>query len=225
MPFDPQAWAEADSGGGGEAPPDGLYEVELADAKIVTTRADEDKAIMTWRVISGPHRDSEWETWHTFEPKTKDGEPNPGIGYTKQMLRTMRFPVDDPSASNSLDAIKRNLAELVGKGYTIDVKRNGTFVNVYARGVLDTYAPSLPGSGGDDAPTYGQPRQQPSNAIMGHDGGGVSAPPQTLADAGRIDVERTGESDVTKPADVETFTHEPVQKGDIDPETGEPIPF
>lgn len=230
MPFDPSGFREAASeSGSSEAPPDALYDAEVVTSKIATRQSDGVQwAVFTWRVLSGPHRDAQWDSMHTLERFKADGERNPGLAFTVQALRAMGVNVDDPSVSASEQALERTLQELEGHGYSVEIKRSGTFVNTYPKERLESYAASLPGSGGDDAPRYGQQRQ-PANAIMGDDSGGMSAPPQTLAQAGAPivrDVERTGESDVTTAADVAAFDRSSApQRGDVDPETGDEIPF
>jgi hypothetical protein len=230
MPFDPSGFREAvDESKTDEAPPDAIYETELVESQIITRRSDGAQwAKFAWKVVAGPQRDSRWESLHTLERFKPDGERNPGLVFTVQALRAMGLDVDN-TPYNSDRELEDALRTLEGKGYTVEVKRSGGFVNTYPKGVLETYAPSLPGSGGD-TPAYGQQRAAPANAIMGRDDGGTSAPPQTLGQAGAPitrDVERDPNvSDVTTPTDVEAFTtREPVQKGDIDPETGQPIPF
>jgi hypothetical protein len=227
MPFDPMGFREAvDESGGGDAPPDALYDAELVKGDVITRRADGAQWVKcSWKVIAGPHRDSQWDSLHTLDRFKPDGERNPGLTYTVGTLRSLGFPVDDVAASASVDAIKRNLLALEGGAYSVEIKTNGSFTNTYVKQRLREVAASLPGSGGD-TPVYGQQRSGPSNAIMGHDGGGTSAPPQSLARAVATDVERNGQSDVTTPADVEAFDRSSAPKqGSVDPETGDEIPF
>jgi hypothetical protein len=228
MGFDSRGFAEAvDESRTDEAPPDAIYEAELAESSIITRRSDGAQWLkFTWKVIAGAQRDARWESLHTLERFKPDGERNPGLVFTVNALRAMGLDVDNTSYTTDSE-LEDAVRPLEGKGYTVEVKRSSGFVNTYVKGQLETYAPSLPASGGD-TPSYGQPRQ-PANAIMGRDDGGTSVPPQTLAQASAPvvrDLERDPNvSDVTTPADVAQFETAPPQKGDIDPETGEAIPF
>jgi hypothetical protein len=238
MPFDPTGFREAaDESKSGDAPPDAIYEAELVGSKIATRQSDDAQwVVFTWKVVSGAHRDSSWESMHTLDRYKPDGDRNPGLVFTVQALRTMGMDVDGTTYRNDTE-LEHALRELEHKGYSVEVKRSGSFTNTYVKDTLSTYSPSLPGSA---TPSYGQAPNgtvQPANAIMGRDDGGTSAPPQSLGQAGepiRKDVERTGASDI--PSDVpwapdytpplpEVDRENAPKKGDIDPATGEAIPF
>jgi len=226
MPFEPGAFAEAVAeSSGGDAPPDAIYEAEVVKSDVITRRSDGAQWVkFTWRVISGPHRDAQWDSLHTLERFKADGDRNPGLVFTVQALRTMGLDVDNTQYGSDHE-LEQALLELEGKGYSVEVKTSGAFTNTYPKGQLHDYAPSLPANG---APAYGQQRAPAGNAIYQGDD---PTPPsqQTLGQAGepiRQDIERTGESDVTTPADVAQFDRSQAPKqGDIDPETGEAIPF
>jgi hypothetical protein len=235
MPFEPGGFKEAveESKGGGDAPPDGLHEVELTFAKIATRASDGYQwIVLSWKVVSGPHRDHEWESMHSLERYKPDGERNPGLVFTASTLRTVGVDVDNTPFGDA-DAIARAVMAFANRGYSVEVKTNGQFTNTYVKGQLDSYAPSLPGSA---TPAYGQPRNAPTNAIYGAD-----ASPQSLGDAGapirRENMQPTGESVVPSDVPWSPEYKEPAQatatvdrdaapkKGDVDPETGEAIPF
>jgi hypothetical protein len=219
MPFNPNAWKQASEGTrDAEAPPDGEYDVELYDSTIITARADGRQWIkLTWTALAGAQRDRTWSSLHTIDHLTRDGELNTGLGITIESLEKMyggKLPV-----VNSEDELRDLVAGLENRPYVIEVKRNGNFTNAYVRRRLEQAEPSLPGTGG-----YGSaPSNGPGNAVYAGDVIAAQTTPAELA--GRMP-ERTGESDVTKREDVAAFTPSaPVKKGDIDPETGEPIPF
>jgi hypothetical protein len=69
MPFDPTGFREAaDESKSGDAPPDAIYEAELVGSKIATRQSDDAQwVVFTWKVVSGAHRDSSWESMHTLE--------------------------------------------------------------------------------------------------------------------------------------------------------------
>jgi hypothetical protein len=230
MGFDAAGWREAlDERQGGEAPPDAIYEAECTNSDVITRRSDGAQWVkLWWKVISGPHRDAEWESLHTLDRFKPDGERNPGLAFTVDALRKMGYPVDDAEKASSADVIKHELQALEGRGYAVEVKTNGNFTNTYVKEQLRQYAPSLPGTGGDAAPAYGQPRNGATNAILGRDDGGTSAPSQSLTEASteRRDITRTGTSDITSDADAQAFDRSTAPKqGAVDPETGETIPF
>lgn len=204
MPFDPTAMREAaNETPGGEAPPDGLYDAECTAAELATRKSDGVQwAAMTFRVMSGPHRDAQWTSMWTLERFKSDGERSGGFGITVQSLRTMGVDVDQVYSEADL---KRALSGLEGSGFSVEVKRNGQWLNTNPRDRLET--PSLQGS----TSTYGQ--QQPQ--------------PQPLGAPTRVDtIEHTGASDVTSPEDVAAFDRSSAPKqGDVDPATGDAIPF
>jgi hypothetical protein len=197
-----------------------------SQGRVATRKSDGVQwAKCSWKVIAGVHRDRQWDSMHTLDRFKPDGDRNPGLTFTVQTLRSLGFDVDDPSKSSSVDAIKRTLRELEGASYSVEVKTNGSFTNTYVKERLFEPAPSLPGSA-EGAPAYGQQRNGPTNAVMGRDDGGTSAPSQSLARAAGSDIERTGGSDATTPADVAAFDRSSAPKqGDVDPETGDAIPF
>lgn len=229
MPFDPDGWLSAvEETKSDEAPPDALYEVELVDTDIATRNSDGVQWItLAWKVIAGAQRDARWTSWHTLERFKADGDRNPGLGFTVQALRTMGLDVDN-TRYGSEHELRSALATLEQSGYTVEVKRSGTFTNTYVKGKLDNVAPP-------SATTYGQEPARAAESTPGARSTGASAIYQgdgpeaqngpTLADEGRaaVDPTPTGESDVPG-AGAGDFVHPP-QKGEIDPETGEPIPF
>jgi hypothetical protein len=198
MPFDATAMREAaNETPGGEAPPDGLYDAELTAGELATRKSDGVQwAAMTFRVMSGPHRDAQWTSMWTLERFKSDGERSGGFGITVQSLRTMGVDVDQVFSEADL---KRALSGLEGSGFSVEVKRNGQWLNTNPRSRLET--PSLQGSG------YGQQ-------------------PQSLGAQTRVDtIEHNGASDVTSDADVQAFDRSSAPKqGDVDPATGEAIP-
>ena len=233
MPFDPTAFREAaNESQGGDAPPDGIYDAEVVSAEVATRKSDGVQwAAITWKVLAGPHRDSQWSTMWSLERFKADGERSGAFPITVQQLRTMGMDVERVFTPEDL---KRGLLALEGGVYSVGVKHNPPFVNVDVKQPLRDATPPPQASSGN---AYGQPPASPpnghtapppTNAIMGDDAGGTSAPPQSLAAsaATRTDVQRTGASDVTSPADVAAFDRSNApQRGSVDPETGEEIPF
>jgi hypothetical protein len=244
MGFDATAWKETAEGRGAgeEAPPDDTYDAELVKSKIATRERDGAQwLVLRWRVISGRHRDDEWESMHTIDGYKPDGETNPGLAYTIESLALMGVTVAELNRLEDLEAAAEGLE---GGAFAVQVKRSGSFTNTYPRRVLEQAAPSLPGSGG----AYGQapPAQSSTNAIYGGDAP-TPAPrderlvSQTTRDelSGR-QPERTGVSDV--PSNPDDFKHpeadptanddvpwdepeQPPKRGDVNPDTGKPFEF
>lgn len=232
MPFDPTAWQQAAEGTRDlEAPPDNEYEAELVDKAVITARADGRQSIkLTWRVLAGPQRDAQWSTLYSLEQYNRDGEPSPALSITVQNLKRMGLETEGITDADELDEA---LAPLVGRAFTVRVKRSGSFTNTDPQAPLDNAQPSLAGTG------YGEaPRNGPTSAIIGDDRGGLSAPAAGIGldtRAGlRRDTERTGESDVPAPEagefqppaagdDVPWEGDEPPKQGDTNPATGKPF--
>jgi hypothetical protein len=197
MPFDATAMREAaNETPGGEAPPDGLYDAECTASELATRKSDGVQwAAMTFRVMSGPHRDATWTSMWTLERFKADGERSGGFGITVQSLRTMGVDVDQVYSEADL---KTALSGLEGVGFSVEVKRNGQWLNTNPRSRIET--PSL----------YGQ--QQP----------------QSLGEQATVrrDIETNGSSDVTSDSDLAAFDRSSAPKrGDIDPDTGDAFQF
>jgi hypothetical protein len=212
MPFDASAWRQAAEGANdGDAPPDAEYDAELVASKIATKQEDGRQwVVLTWRVLSGRERDSEWSSMHTIDGYRPDGEHNPGLAYTIQSLAAMGVQVDELQSSRDVeDAV----TALRGSAFAVQVKRSGSFVNTYPKRVLTQVAESLPGSGGDAAP----PARTSTNAIYGDEPAPLEHQSTPAEFAGRTMVERVGGSDVTPPAP---------KRGDPNPdEGGDPFLF
>lgn len=222
MGFDADAFNNANDQGG-DAPPDGLYDVELYAHKFVRGRNDGRAwLLLTWVVLSGRERDRTFESWHTIDRYTKDGEDNStAMRFTKELLAALISQPKVPPVRSEDELAQTVLEPSLHKSYEVEVKHSGIFANVYVKRALATVAPSLPGTGA----AYGQSpaASGPSNAIYAGD---EIASQSSAAEQSRRIPERTGESDVTKRGDAEQFARAGApQRGSIDPETGEEIPF
>jgi hypothetical protein len=234
MPFDPTAFANAESNFNRDDPPaPGEYEVVVTDIDIFTAKDGYRQfAKVTYKVVSGFARDHVWGPPMTLDALKADGEPNGGLSVTKSNMRVLLGDDVVDSQVPTLADLRRALERIVGRQYVVEVVRNGQYVNTYPRRALNSTSGSTP-----NASDYGQQQQQPaqpsasgigtpaggSNAVYQGDGPSSSSQQSALGADVRRDVERTGQSDVpgAQPGD---FEHPP-QKGDLDPETGEPIPF
>jgi hypothetical protein len=216
MPFDPSALQNAATAPGfDEPPPPDVYDAALTKAEIFESKAGQDTLRLGWTVVSGRLVDHQWTHVQSLEPLKPDGSDNSGaLGITARILSTLGIEI---AQIKTADDLPRQLAAVRGQVYSVEVKRNGAYVNTMPQSRLSSYQPSMAGTGYGSAP---EPAAQ--NAVYGGDGpangGGLltqAKPPQP---------EITGESDVpgAKPGE---FVEQPPQKGDIDPETGEPIPF
>jgi hypothetical protein len=222
MPFNPSALAQAaNAPGWDEPPPPAEYDTQLVECEIFESKAGEDMLRFKWRVISGPQRDHEWSHVQSLEPLDRDGNENPKLFFTARVLSGIGI---DVTTIGSVSDLRRLLDGAEGRAYVVEVKRNGQYTNTTPLRALASVQTEMATSG------YGQQLSSPaaggggSNAIYQGDAGaregnGLHLPSGEV----RRDLERTGESDVPSNGE-EAFKHPP-QQGDIDPETGEPIPF
>jgi hypothetical protein len=224
MPFDPTAFANAESDFNRDDPPaPGEYEVELTETDIISAKDGRQFAKVVYKVVSGFARDHVWGVVHTLDALNRDGEPNGGLAITKQTLRELGIEVD---MVQSIVDLRHELERIQGKQYVVEVSRNGQYVNTKPKralnGATPTPAPSSYGQQQPSASGIGSPAGG-SNAVYQGDAPSSSAQGMLGPDEVRRQPESTGQSDVPGPQAGE-FEHPP-QKGDLDPETGEPIPF
>jgi hypothetical protein len=213
MPFDAQAFRQAAAQARDEAPPDGRYDAELIDSRIVTANSDGRAwLVLSWKALSGAQRDECWDSLHTIDQYDKQGEPNMGLSITVQTLEAMGIDTQQIRDDVTLSAAVKALHE---HGFDVEIKRRPPFTNTYVKGALQHVAASLPGSGGGDA-IYGEwpTRQQsaPSTGSLAEQAADATSPVYT------------GVSDVTPPGVVVSPAGK-TQRGDIDPDTGEPFLF
>ena len=218
MPFDATAFANAESDFNRDEPPaNGEYETRLTDTDIISAKDGRQFAKLTYTVVSGFARDHVWGVVHTLDALNAQGDPNPGLAITKRTLRDLGVNVDEVQ---SIRDLRQELERVQGSLYLVEVSRNGQYVNTRPKRTLEHYQETMAKTG----QPYGQP--PPQNAIL-------RGAEQTPAGRGmlgpdnvRRDIQRTGESDVTPAGAAEAFdrSHAP-KRGEVDPETGEPIPF
>jgi len=237
MPFDPAAWDNAESGliGGGPPAP-GEYETSLTDTDIISAKDGRQFAKLTYTVLSGFARDHAWGVVHTLDAINAQGDPNPGLAITKRTLRDLGVKVDEV---RSVKELRDELERVRGGLFLVEVSRNGQHINTKPKRRLEGVQDNMSLANGGR--TYGQPPpSQPANAIYGGDqpAAPTPAPPPGQGMLGpdevRRDIERTGESDVTPAGAAAEFTagaaerfdrSKAPKRGEIDPETGEEIPF
>jgi len=221
MPFDPTALrTAAEAPGWDEAPPPDTYEAELIKAEVFAAKSNGSEWLrLGWKVLSGRLVDHEWSHIQTLERYKPDGEDNEmALSITARILSTLGI---DIAAIQTADDLPRQLATVRGQAYAVEVKRNGNFINTTPKNRLASYQPSMPGTG------YGEtPAQSAQSAIYQGDGPAQAGGLLTQEQQPSRLPEPTGESDVPGPKPGE-FVHPepPPQKGDIDPATGEAIPF
>ena len=222
MGFNASAFAQAAAAPGfDEPPPPALYEALFRDFDIFESKAGKLTLRLSWTVLTGQLRDHEWSHVQTLEQYNDQGEDNPALAITARVVEAIGVDVQRVSAyegAQALTELRRQLGEHTGGAYEVEVKRNGQYVNTTPKQRLRSVQETMPTS----ASSYGQqqtpkppPGPRPEASRQG-DGLNLST------DDVRRDVERTGESDV--PSDASGFERPP-QRGDVDPETGEPIPF
>jgi hypothetical protein len=248
MPFSGQALRDAKDQRSDDAPPDGRYDVELVESRIVQANSDgRSWLILTWRVLAGAQRDEQWDSLHTIDQYDRNGDPNPGLGITVQSLDAMGVDLDNVDGDVDL---QRALRAMYGRGFDVEVKRKPPYTNTYVRGVMVGVGVNATQQGESPPSTgYGHPpdksstpetiasSSQGANAILGGDVP-ERAPSLREQAAAAQSPQRTGESDVTPRGATDAFktgepqtqgddvpweTHEPPKRGDPNPETGEPF--
>lgn len=217
MPFNPTALRNAgEQTGFDEAPPPASYEAELYKAETFYANTTGEQFLrLGWKILTGRLRDHKWQTIHCIEDYKPDGTDNEGaLRVTMGVLKGMGVEITD--AVRTPDDLLAVLHPLVGAPFAIDVKQSGQYRNTWPQNPLASVQQDMPVSG------YGQPPQS-QNAVYQGDGPAQSGGLLQQAAEPRYP-EATGESDVpgAKPGE---FEEPPPQKGDIDPATGEPIPF
>lgn len=210
MPFDPNALRTAAESAPGfdEPPPPDIYEAELIKAETFLSKAGEDWLRLTWKVLTGRLRDHCWSHIQALERYKADGSDNEmALAITARILSSIGVDIAAIQTPNDLLPL---LDRVRGSAFEVEVKRNGSFVNTTPKRRLESVQQDMPTGG------YGQ-QAQPSSAIFqGVETGEV-----------RRDIEKDHSvSDVPGDPNGE-FVHprEKLEKGSIDPETGEPIPF
>lgn len=154
MTFNPSQWHDTtvDSNGNSKAPDPGTYEVMLFDARAFTSQAGDDYIALELRVATGPEAGHEWTELRSFKNEK-------AVKATKATVARLGMSVDEIA---SLDEFDTRLKQLLGNWYTVDVKQNGDYRNVYFNGQVS--APSaamrsdVPADTSDFAPaTAGTP--------------------------------------------------------------------
>lgn len=198
MPFNPSALAQAAQNPGfDEPPPDGDYEVKLYKSTIF--EAGPNAKTPGAQMLRLHWRVLEGamrdHEWASIHPLDDDA---PGLGVTAQVLTTVGIDVvaiAQQTGSNITD-LRKALDRVEGGTYTVRVTTKGQYRNTMPQESIEARLAENNASAPPSQQGYGEPPAKPaSNAIYQGDD-----PPA---------------SDVT----------EPPKRGDIDPETGEPIPF
>jgi len=215
MPFDPAAFKNAEGDFAYDEPPSaGEFETRLTKSDIITANKDGRQSVkLTWTVLSGFARDHEWGSWHTLEALDRQGEPSGGLAITKRTLRDLGIDVD---RVDGIVDLRRELDRVTGVDYVVETAKNGQWWNTKVlRPLEQTAMPAIP------------PGPRPSNAIYGSDapeaqsptGQGILGPDEV-----RRDLQKDPNASDIPGAGPGEFQHAPA-RGEIDPETGEPIPF
>ena len=208
MGFNPNEWNDADTAGFDEPPPYGTYEVQVTQAGAFESKEGKAFAKLTFRVLAGGELGREWDQIGSLE--------GGGLFYTKGRLHALGYDTD--RQVDSLQELDYKLGQaLEGVQAVVKVEPGqGGYTNTEILRRLDkseTPHPEgipgdVPGATGDE---FVHPQQQTIDAL-----------PQTT----QFDPTK---GTMTPPAQPEVEPQPvpagPPQKGDIDPSTGEPIPF
>ena len=204
MPFSPEALAQAASQPGfEEPPPDGDYETSMYKADIFEAKSDGAQYVrLHWRLLAGPLRDHEWASIHAID------DDAPGLGVTAQVLSTIGVDITAlaQTPNSTIVDLRKALDRVEGGTYSVEVKTRGQYRNTMPRKTLEQRLADA-GPEPEIAPgqTYGQPPP-----------GTSSPPPRNAIFQG---------DDPPPRSDVPSDGFDAPKKGDIDPETGLPIPF
>ena len=126
MSFNPQQWNTTSvDNGKSEAPEPGTYEVLLHDARAFTSKAGDDYVALELKVATGAAAGHEWTELRSFRDEK-------AVKATKATVA--RLGMTDIDEIASLDEFDTRLKQLVGNWYTVDVKQNGDYRNVYFNG-------------------------------------------------------------------------------------------
>jgi hypothetical protein len=134
MPFNPDAWRKAADERESAGPPDGRYDLELADSATITSNKDGRLWLkLTWNVLGGEHRDELFTTMHSINQYDRDGNPSQALGITIGMIESMGVNARELYSERELrDAMEA----LRGDYFDVNVKHSGQFTNVNVNGPL-----------------------------------------------------------------------------------------
>jgi hypothetical protein len=214
MPFSASALAQAaESPGFEEPPPPADYEAAMYKADVFESKAGENFVRLHYRVLGGPHRDHEWAAIHPIDAESA------GLGVTAQVLTNLGIDVLAlaNAPGSGIIELRKALDKVEGASYLVEVKRRGQYVNSMPKRTIEQRLADA-GPEPEVAPgqTYGQ--APPRNAILGPEDDAPrprrrsQEPPQAEQLTPRSDVPQTG-------------FEAPPERGSVDPETGEVIPF
>jgi hypothetical protein len=211
MPFNPTALAQAQTSGFDEPPPPADYDTELVKAEIFESKSGETFLRLHYRVIAGAQRDHEWSVVHSLEEHNRAGEANPALGITARVLSELGIELEQ---IDSIIALRKALDMIEGNAYRVEVKRNGQYVNTTPMASIEQRIAKATESTPPAQAGYGEPpRTQKIDDMVTHLAAQTDTPSQYKG------LSSQPASDVSS-----DFAGAP-QRGSIDPETGQPIPF
>lgn len=147
--FDAAAWQQADpdSFDTSEPPAPGTYEAEFVNGRAFHSKGGNDIVVVTFRVLSGPRAGHAWDVLHGFK---NDGQTKA----TKGTCSRLGVNVETVASLEDLDAALKAKA---GEYFTVDVVRNGDYVNTYVKDRVraDTIRSDIPDDGSFAAPAAG----------------------------------------------------------------------
>jgi hypothetical protein len=127
----PNATADGTNSNNLQPPDEGLFDVALIDAGAFTSKRGADIAKVEFRVVSQAYNGAEWAVLLGFDTQTK-------ANIAKATCAQIGVDVE---TVESLDELDTALKEKVGGYYTVEVKRNGEYLNTYIQGEADVAPP------------------------------------------------------------------------------------
>lgn len=124
-------------------PPDGIHTATLIAAKVGESRAGDTLVILEWQTVDLAHY---WTSFHRVDGKA--------AFFTKQVLEGLGLNLD---ALDSWGAVGDALEPLSGATYSVQITRNGEYLNTTIAGKqtdlpVDAPATPKPASVFDDVP-------------------------------------------------------------------------
>lgn len=146
--FDPQAWESAEVDDRAPAPDPGVYEVVVEDVQAFTSNSGNDIVVIGFKIATGPQAGYEWSELRGFK---NEGS----IKATKATCARLGVDVGSVTNLTELDAALK--AAAVGNWYSIEVKQNGEYRNVYVNSKVEAGTTDVPAPKAEEFATAGAP--------------------------------------------------------------------
>lgn len=145
MTFPTDTWQNASIEGGDqtEAPDPGVYDVTVTDGKAFVSKAGNPVIVVELQVLGGSSHNHQWAELRGLKTEGQ-------VKAAKAMCARLGVDVDNVFGLADIDA---QLKGCVGLYYTVEVKQNGDYRNVYVLGRCETAPPGTDVPAGDFIPS------------------------------------------------------------------------